>query len=322
MGAIQAPAGATALRSMYGQWLDVAQPVVGDMDEYVTEGILAFPGGCVERRHFSWSSPLESVFSTSSRCYMLNLMLSGSISGGATRSLTGRGGTGAMRRLMLIPPDQTLLMRSDGGRSRSILCLLDTGLFDTFLAETPRWREDEDLLHAALNIDGGEIEWLLRRMHRELDRPDFATPQVIQALATQLIVEIIRALALRPADEERGADFHRGGLAPWRMRLIRQRLANEAPLPSLQELADLCDITVRHLSRAFRSETGGTLGRRIETVMVDRAKRLLSEGRTVRHVAAALGYANPGSFTSAFRRATGLLPRDVSAIAPRRRGDG
>ena len=76
-------------------------------------------------------------------------------------------------------------------------------------------------------------------------------------------------------------------------------------------------MTVRHLSRAFRSETGRTIGKQIEAVMVDRANRMLGNGTPVREVAVALGYATAGSFTAAFRRATGLLPSEVNAVGRR-----
>jgi AraC family transcriptional regulator len=217
--------------------------------------------------------------------------------------------------MWLIPPDQTLQFNSIGGQSRSIRCVLDADLFDGFLADAPRWQDDEDGLHAAFNISGGQIEWLLRRMHRELRNPDFATQQVVETLAKQLTVEIIRTLNLRRED----TGFHVGGMAPWRLRLIEQRLWREDVLPDLQELADLCDMTVRHLSRAFRSETGRTIGKHIEATMVDRASRMLRSGRPVREVAGSLGYASPGSFATAFRRATGFVPSELNGVVGARR---
>jgi AraC family transcriptional regulator len=102
-------------------------------------------------------------------------------------------------------------------------------------------------------------------------------------------------------------------LAPRHKRLIRERVTAQEPLPNRDELADMCDMTVRHLSRAFRTETGQTLGGYIDSVMVDRANAMLTAGAPVRDVAESLGYATPSSFTSAFRRATGLLPREVKA---------
>jgi AraC family transcriptional regulator len=296
----------------YDGWLNVERSMIHTMDDYVTHSMLSFPGGWVEMRQFKWSQPVESVCTTTNRCYMLNLSVSGWNKGGSARNLHAlrRHDPEAIGRMWLLPPEQTMQFNSSQGQSRSIRCALDAGLFDRFLADTPRWRNNEDLLHAAFNIHGGQTEWLLHRMYGELRHPDFATPQVIETLAKQLTVEIIRTLKLR---REETVHFI-GGLAPWRLRLIRKRLSSEEALPDLEELADLCDMTVRHLSRAFRSETGETLGKHIEAIMIDRAKRLLVNGTPVRETAAALGYATSGSFAAAFRRATGLLPSELTSI--------
>jgi AraC family transcriptional regulator len=297
------------IHALYDGWLNVERSTLDAMDRYVTEHMLSFPGGWVEARQLSWSRPLESVCTTSHRCYMLNLSLSGRTAGGAARNLRSMRNDGeTIGRMWLVPPDQTLRFSSVEGQGRSIRCMLDADLFESFLEDAPRWQDDDASFRAAFNISSGQIEWLLRRMYRELRSPDFATLQVIETLAKQLTVEIIRALKLRRGD----AGFNVGGLAPWRLRLIDQRLRSEEALPGLDDLANLCDMTVRHLSRSFRSETGRTLGKHIEAAMVDRASRMLRGGAPVRKVATELGYASPGSFATAFRRATGLLPSELN----------
>ena len=304
--------------AFYEGWLHVERSMIHAMDKYVTESMLSFPGGWVESRQYQWSQPLESVCTTTKRCYLLNLSLDGWTRGGSATNVHAirRPEAATIGRMWLMPPQQTLRFNSIEGQERSIRCALDAELFESFLADAPRWRDSEDLFHAAFNINGGQIEWLLRRMYREMRNPDFATQQVIEALAKQLTVDIIRTLKLRREDPTQ----YVGGLAPWRLRLIRKRLWSEEALPSLDELANLCDMTVRHLSRAFRSETGATLGKHIETAMVDRANRMLAGGMPVREVGKALGYATSGSFSAAFRRATGLLPSEISlAIGTRSR---
>jgi AraC family transcriptional regulator len=307
-----AATGALPIHAFYDGWLEVEQSAIQTMDTYVTESMQAFAGGWVEARQIRWTHPVESICSTTERCYMVNLSLGGWTTGGSARNLRAQGTTEAIGRMWLVPPDQTLQFNSIEGQSRSIRCLLDAEMFEGFLADIPGWRGREQALRAPFNLGGGQIEWLLRRMYRELRNPDFGSAQVIETLAKQLTVEIIRALDLRGE----GAAFHTGGLAPWRLRLIRERLWSEAALPNLDELAELCDMTVRHLSRAFRSETGKTLGKFVETAMVDRANRMLRAGQPVRAVAAALGYASAGSFAMAFRRATGLLPSQVRTERP------
>ncbi len=295
----------------YDGWLTVERSAMHSMDRYVTESMLPFPSGWVEMRQLKWSQPVESVCTSSSRCYMVNLSISGWNTGGSARYLRPhrRRDFDRIGQMWLLPPGQTLHFSSTGGETRSIRCAFDASLLESFLADTPRWCEDGDLLHAAFNLSGGQIEWLMRRMYRELRSPDFATPQIIETLAKQLAVEIIRTLKLHREEDTR----YVGGLPPWRLRLIRKRLWSDEPLPDLEELATLCDMTVRHLSRAFRSETGRTIGKHIESAMVDRARRMLENHVPVRDVAVALGYATSGSFAAAFRRATGLLPSEVNA---------
>lgn len=189
-------------------------------------------------------------------------------------------------------------------------CMLEAGLVESFLNAAPMWDWGRVPLHEAMHLCGGQIEWLLRRMYREIREPDFATVPVVETLAKQLAVEILRKFHPHCADQSRFV----GGLSARHKRLIRERLHSPEPLPGREELAHLCDMTVRHLSRAFRTETGQTLGRYIDSVMVGRAKTLLMAGVPVRDVAASIGYANSSSFTSAFRRATGLLPSEITAI--------
>jgi AraC family transcriptional regulator len=300
---------------LYDGWLQVERSAVRAMDEYVTESIMSFPGGWVETRRFKWSRPLESVYATTERCYMVNLSLSGWSEGGSARNLHAsrliRSDT--IGRMRLIPPAQTLQIRStNSGQSRSIRCLIDARLIDRY-HKSPSQRDDtKRSSQAAYNLHGGQLEWLLRRMYRELHRPDSWCSEAIEALAQQLTVEIVRTLD--PHREDLAAPPV-GALAPWRLRLIRERLNGDGPLPKLEELGRLCNMTVRHLSRVFRGERGERLGQYVEAVMVNRANGMLQAGAAVGDVAAALGYATSTSFANAFRRATGLLPSEVIATA-------
>lgn len=301
--------------SLYDGWLHVERSMSEKMDSYVTEKALEFTGGWVEVRQFGWREPAEAVWRTSRRCYLLDMSLANRATAAFASNLTlpnGPGHNGApesLGRTYMIPPEQTIQCQSmDKGQSRSIRCAIDADLVDGFLGDRLCMAWSEASLRASLRIGGGQIEWLLRRMYREMQEPDFATVPMMETLAKQLAVEIIRKFKLRSADP----GYHVGGLAPWRLQLIRERLRSERPLPGLSELADLCDMTVRHLSRAFRTETGQTLGRAVETAMVERAVAMMTAGVSVGDVALALGYSRSGSFASAFRRATGLLPREVA----------
>jgi AraC family transcriptional regulator len=295
--------------SMNAGWLNVERSMYGGIDHFETENLQVFDGGWLEVCKYDWSRPIETIWTTDRRCYLLHMWLGGHETASVvTNSRTGESheldSTG---KIHLVPPEQTMRCTSQKGELRSLRCMLDAGLVESFLNTVPMWDWGRVPLREEVQLGGGEIEWVLRRMYREVREPDFASVSVLETLAKQLAVEILRRF--RPHCADRNCFV--GGLASRHKRLIRERLHSPRPLPSREELADLCNMTVRHLSRAFRTETGQTLGKHIESVMVERAKAQLLAGAPVRDVAAAIGYATASSFTAAFRRATGLLPSDI-----------
>jgi AraC family transcriptional regulator len=99
-----------------------------------------------------------------------------------------------------------------------------------------------------------------------------------------------------------------GGLASWRLRLIDERLSDDPTAPALKELAALCGLSVRQLTRGFRASRGSSLGDYIEQRRMENAKRMLMAGESIKSIAFAMGFASPSSFTYAFRRAIGISP--------------
>ena len=304
-------------RKIQRDWVFAKNSMFDRVDSYTTENLTVFPGGRIEVRHFSWSRPMDNVWETGKRCYLFNMSLSNQepptiwthLDTGLQKQRTGRGG------LTFVPPAQKMSSSFAAGNSRSVCCMLDANVIEAFLTDAPEWNWSQALLDDCAHVGGTEIEWLLRRMYREVQEPDFATADVLETLAKQVAIEVVRKFKLRSSEN----NYRAGGLAPWRMRLIRERLYSDAPLPYLEEVATLCDITVRHLARAFRTETGQTLGRYIESVMVERAKALLQARVPVGQVAKTLGYSHSGAFASAFRRATGVRPSEVKIGSSQRR---
>lgn len=302
------------MRHLYPQWLNVDGEFLGRLDGYSTEGFIVFQRGWAEVRKFSWSSPSELVWGTGRSCYLLDMPLNREANGAIAQYITSSSGGDSepLGHISLVPPGQTVRTRSSGsGQCRSIRCALDAELVEALLPNKPCWDADPRLLRNTFSIRSGRMEWLLHSLSKELQHPGFASAAMAEAIAGQLAVELIRNLELDRADG-RGRC---GGLAPWRLRLIRERIERDGPSPTLGELAELCNITVRHLTRAFREETGETIGDLIAGVMVDRASRLLRDGARVADVAKALGYTSAGSFSTAFRKATGLSPSELKESA-------
>jgi AraC family transcriptional regulator len=214
---------------------------------------------------------------------------------------------GELGRIMFVPAGRTLRSGAAVGRQRSLSCALATGMIDGLLQRSPVW--DEAALAKGLRLNGPKIEWLLFEIYRELQEPGFATHVVMESLANALAVALIRDFALdRHMFETRCA----GGLAPWRMRRIRERVHADAPAPSLDELAKLCDMSVRHLTRAFKAEAGQTIATFVHQAMMEKACELLARGDvSIADVARKLGFSTATSFAYAFRRSTGQRPSDV-----------
>ncbi|MCW1429522.1 helix-turn-helix domain-containing protein [Novosphingobium sp. JCM 18896] len=213
----------------------------------------------------------------------------------------------ALGPLMFVPQGIETRSYLAQGRQRSLTCLLSAEVIERILGRSPHW-DSSDLEHA-LNLRNPAIEQLLWRIARELERPGFASAALIEALGNALAIELIRIFRL----EQRFAPKRlTGGLAPWRMRRIRERAHVDGPAPDLAELSEICGLSVRHLTRAFKAETGQTLASYVEQVVMDRARAKLAETREpIAEIAVRLGFASAASFCSAYRRHTGERPSDL-----------
>jgi len=204
--------------------------------------------------------------------------------------------------IFLVPPRQTMHVKSEsGGRQSSIICQLNESAISQWLGEDIDWTARQ--LEASLDIGSPHIRTLLFRLAEEARHPGFASQTLAELAVGQLAIELSRVCM----DIVEGPVA--GGLASWRMRLIEERLREVREPPSLAELARLCNVSVRQLTRGFRASHGCSIGDYIAQTRVDHAKRLLATDETIKAIAYALGFASPSNFSYAFRRATGATPR-------------
>jgi len=83
-----------------------------------------------------------------------------------------------------------------------------------------------------------------------------------------------------------------------------------------QRVAELCGLSKRTLARKMK-RGGTTVSREISLMRKTRASQLLSEtDRSIAEIAAGIGYPDPVVFSRAFKRWTGLSPRDYRKKAP------
>ena len=96
------------------------------------------------------------------------------------------------------------------------------------------------------------------------------------------------------------------------VRLVRARdylhseLCNQ---PTLDDLARAAGLSRAHLAREFAATFGRTPHQYLVRLRLDLARRQLAHGASVTDVCVELGFASLGSFSSSFRRHTGLSPR-------------
>lgn len=202
--------------------------------------------------------------------------------------------------IVLVPPGQALHIRSDGPAAGSaIVCSFGGAYADRWLGMI-EWTDPR--LEAALDIASIAIRRLLRGLAEEARSARGDSPALIELLTGELVVELGRYFAA--VDEVPS----RGGLAPWRLRLIDERLKVEGPPPELSDLAAICGLSVRQLTRGYRTSRGCTIGDTIAHDRIETAKRMLRDDLSIKALARTLGFATTSSFAAAFRRATALTP--------------
>jgi AraC family transcriptional regulator len=212
--------------------------------------------------------------------------------------------------IFLIPPGEKLLVKGGSVRQSSLLCFLNPDAIHTIVGRKLVWTEKQ--LASTVDITNARVRALLYRLAEEVRHPALASDRMFEFLSGELAIELARFCL------ERVEQPVTGGLAGWRLRLIDERLSDDMQAPSLSELAKLCNISVRQLTRGFRVSRGCSIGDYVEQRRMETAKRLLMAGESVKAVAFKLGFSSPSSFTFAFRRSVGSSPSQFR----RRQGRG
>jgi AraC family transcriptional regulator len=163
------------------------------------------------------------------------------------------------------------------------------------LGVTPRlYFEDTALLATA------------RKLSRLVENPGSAGRLYAETLATVLSLELLRL------EQGTAAMPHatRGGLAAWQVRRARDFIEDHlAEDVSLAELARLTRLSPTHFCSAFKRSVGLPPHQYQSLRRIERAKALLADpGRSVTSIALDCGFSFPGSFSTAFRKTTGITP--------------
>ncbi len=202
--------------------------------------------------------------------------------------------------IFLVPPGEQLFIRGGSIRQASLVCTLRPESIHAIIGSALAWTEQR--LAQTLDIQSARIRALLFRLTQEVRHPGLASDRMVEFLSGELAIELARfclEVAERPIT---------GGLAGWRLRLIDERIAESPVAPTLAELATLCSVSTRQLTRGFKVSRGCSIGDYVEQRRMETAKRLLMAGESVKGIAFAMGFSSPSSFAFAFRRAVGISP--------------
>lgn len=204
--------------------------------------------------------------------------------------------------LFVVPPTLDMVARSDEDRPlHSVVCQLAVepvvALFDEEVPELT-----DHFLLVGLDVRDASLRSLLLRLADETRRPGFASRVLVEAIAAQIGIELLRYGGAIPEPPRPG------GLTAWQLRRIDERLRDLCEAPTLAELAALCHVSVRQLTRGFRASRGCSVGTHVAATQMMHARALLASGASVRSIADTLGFSSSSNFCQAFRRATGTTP--------------
>jgi AraC family transcriptional regulator len=171
----------------------------------------------------------------------------------------------------------------------------------------PALRFAETEFKPRLFFRDAELWAIAAKLKAQADNPTPGQQQYAEALGILLAHELMRI----NRDGERGAatDYVRGGLAAWQKTRVTDYVEDHlAGTVLLSQLADVARLSPFHFARAFKQTFGLPPLRYVTGRRIERAKSLLAGEASVTQVGLAVGFAETSSFTTAFRRHTGLTP--------------
>jgi AraC family transcriptional regulator len=211
-------------------------------------------------------------------------------------------------KLFMLPQGEILNTRGDGSPEQtSLVCQLNADALHNWLDEDHL--VDDQHLSACLNIADDTLGFLLSRLANEVKNPSFGSEALIEHATVMLIIELGRYYKTKRVLTETVAR----GLNQRQLSLINERIQEVKAPPSLEELASLCQLSVRHITRAYRQATGSTIGEKIARARMENAINLLRTDMRIKVIALTLGFNSSASFCCAFRKATQYTPGQYRA---------
>ncbi|MGD1032316.1 MAG: AraC family transcriptional regulator [Opitutaceae bacterium] len=188
-----------------------------------------------------------------------------------------------------------------------VLVLLSLPLFQEGLLEVFGKNAANARLREISGFEDAALTGLLQQLKDEAVRKS-ASGLFVRGIAQAVAVHLARNYALLDPTMQGESP----ALPGYKLRRITEwmaeHLTDEFSLPRLAGMAGLSEF---HFNRLFKRATGTPPSRYQIKLRIEAAQRLLREtSKSVITVANEVGYSNPSHFAQAFRKETGLSPRD------------
>ena len=167
------------------------------------------------------------------------------------------------------------------------------------------------------NLNRPRLLGILRELIRVIDKePPWHEPMT-SALVARLLAELF---VVRPPAAPKVSAQLQPFSTSVPVRRVLNRIARRYNRPwTLKEFSAATGVSLHHLSRLFKRETGISPKQFLNRYRVEHAKTLLAETQqAVDQVAQAVGIGNPKYFARLFRQLTGQSPRGYRSNAQRR----
>lgn len=269
-------------------------------------GAIAVAQGMVEVRRYAWDAPEFMTFCRSD--YMLSRVVSRARGGQRIAWRLPRAAQPVpARQMSVVAPGSPVGVAFDEGEALVVSCILDPGYF-RHATGIPEWSEEHSMI--CLGMASPVIGQIFDRLTYEVRAARKESGGVVQsclgALSGEVSRRIERSLGERP----------QGQLVPWQLERIYDLAGGQANGRRLtvKQIAYACDLSERHLMRAFKATTGLTLHQFLNEARMQQAMTLLrSDEVPVKTIAAQLGFSTPSAFSAAFLQAIGITPSDYRA---------
>ncbi len=216
------------------------------------------------------------------------------------------------RALYIYLPKGRYHLQLPRGSYHLFVCYFDVGIFDggadtefDFLQPLLEGHRDKSS-NAMASKDfmiGPVTEIYIRSLCKKLKKADVDSQITIIAQLKELIKLSKRKMLLE--NQNTGQHDHYVEIAK---NLIVEGVEENGILYDLASLSETIPLSLKHFDRIFKLNTHHTLERYRKHCLVERSKRLLTEGLPVWKVGLMIGYQETRSFRRFFKQAVGLTP--------------